>query len=303
MNKKERILITGSTGFIGKELVKKLISNNEKIFLLCRKSSNTDYFNSFKKKIEIIKTNTNNKNVMNEIKEIKPNIIFHLAANQIKKHSSKNISNLYNANLLFGIYILESLLELKETKFINTGSQWQHASGENNYDPMNLYSATKEAFEKILTYYHNSKNVNAVNLIIHDTYGSTDNRKKLFNSLVKCLQNKNELKVTEGKQLIDYVYINDIINGYLIAKDKILNKKSKFPQTFSLGSQKPLSVRKFIKIFENISKKSMNIKFGGISYRGNEQFKIWYEKQLPGWKPEISLIKGINLVLKEKKLL
>ena len=303
MNKKERILITGSTGFIGKELVKKLILNNKNVFLLCRKSSNTKCFDSFKKKLEIIKTNTNNKNIIKEIKKIKPNVIFHLAANQIKKHSSKNISNLYNANLLFGIYILESILELKETKFINTGSQWQHASGKDNYDPMNLYSATKEAFEKILTYYHSSKNVNAVNLIIHDTYGSKDNRKKLFNSLVKCLQNKNKLKVTEGKQLIDYVHINDIINGYLIAKDKILNKKAKFPQTFSLGSQKPIPVRKFIKIFEKISKKTMNIKFGGIPYRGNEQFKIWYEKQLPGWKPEISLIKGINLVLKEKKLL
>ena len=101
-----RILITGSTGFICNNLVIYFLKNPEhKIFLINRD-----------KKITFKNENITNfyydqkiSNLINFFKEVKPDIVIHLATNYIKAHTPKDISSLISSNILFGTEIFSNV--------------------------------------------------------------------------------------------------------------------------------------------------------------------------------------------------
>jgi nucleoside-diphosphate-sugar epimerase len=55
-------------------------------------------------------------------------------------------------------------------RLVNAGTTWQHYLGQ-VYDPVNLYAATKQAFEAILKFYTSTRDFQAITLELTDTYG------------------------------------------------------------------------------------------------------------------------------------
>jgi nucleoside-diphosphate-sugar epimerase len=97
---------------------------------------------------------------------------------------------------------------------INTGTSWQHFE-QSNYNPVNLYAATKEAFEAIITFYKATSSLKVTTLKLFDTYGPNDSRYKIIPLLQKAFTEQKELSMSKGEQLIDFVYIVGIANAYM----------------------------------------------------------------------------------------
>ena len=99
----KNILITGGAGFIGLNLVTKLIQNkNNKIFVVdaLKYSSNIDVINKYKKKINFSNIDIiNHKKLDYLINKIKPDIVFHLAAESHVDRSIDNPSNFIKSNI------------------------------------------------------------------------------------------------------------------------------------------------------------------------------------------------------------
>ena len=107
----KNILLTGSTGFIGSELLKYLSKNN-KVYITVRKkykinSNNKNiikiYFNSYK-------------NLNYKIKKLKINTVIHCATHYVKNHNFEDIKKLSESNILFGNIILENLKDNESKK-------------------------------------------------------------------------------------------------------------------------------------------------------------------------------------------
>ena len=171
-----KILITGSSGFVGLNILKNLINSNI-VYATTRKnkiSKNKNLKYIFFK---------NHKDLNKKLKKIKVNTVIHCATHYIKNHYFNDIPKIMRANLEFGSVILENLKIMKVKKFINFCSVWQNY-GSKKYEPYNLYSASKNAFLNIMKFYEiKNKNVKYFNLYISDTFGNNDKRVKLFNIL------------------------------------------------------------------------------------------------------------------------
>ena len=139
----QKILLTGSTGFVGFNILKKLIKKN-KVFIVLRKKKNNKLNKLSKKNIKIIYYK--NPNQLNRsLKKIKADIVIHCATHYIKKHNFNDIKKLSESNIVFGNIILENIKNMKVKKFINFSTVWEDYNGiQNNY--ANLYSAYKKAF-------------------------------------------------------------------------------------------------------------------------------------------------------------
>jgi nucleoside-diphosphate-sugar epimerase len=80
------------------------------------------------------------------------NGVIHLAALvQSQKHSSQDIDRLLDTNIKFATKVLEISVSANVQWFINTGTFWQNFQNA-EYSPVNLYAATKQAFEIIAKY-------------------------------------------------------------------------------------------------------------------------------------------------------
>lgn len=262
-------LITGATGFVGSNLARKLVGKNWKVTIICRVSSKLDNLDDIKDKIEIFRYNNEINEMINFMKNNKFNIIFHLASLFIAEHKTEDVNNLINSNLLFGTHLLEGMKKSENKLLINTGTSWQHYNSE-EYNPVDLYAATKEAFEKIIKYYVEAENIRCITLKLFDTWGENDRRPKLINLLNKFADEGKVLDMSLGEQKLDLVHIDEVTNSFIKAYELLEKDKKLKLDSFGVSSGTQISLRKIVENFENKSGKKLNINWGARSYRKRE---------------------------------
>ena len=180
---------------------------------------------------------------------------------------------------------------------INTGTFWQHYSNE-SYSAVNLYAASKQAFQSIIDFYVESYSIKAITLKLFDNYGPNDSRNKLFNQLSRAARTGNEIDMTMGEQLINLVYIDDVVEAYVVAHDLISEASYKGHQQFRVSSFEEISLKDLVLLYERLLGHPININWGGKPYRDREMFRPPnIGNNLPNWTPKIGLEKGLKLLL------
>ena len=282
----KNILLTGSTGFIGSELLKYLSSDN-KVYITVRKKYKT---NSNNKNIIKIYFNSH-KNLSYKIKKLKIDTVVHCATHYVKNHNFKDIKELSESNILFGNIILENLKIMRVKKFINFSTVWENYDGKKD-NCYNLYSAYKAGFGKIISFYkEENKNIKFLNLVISDTFGLRDKRKKLVN-LLKTNYKKNLVTKVISKNLyINLLNVKDIISAI-----KLILKKNYKSDTYILKNKSNFKIYDIIKKIEKYSQKKIKVKW--LSNKIIKE-KIYKFKTLKGWKPKNSNIKDIIRIITE----
>lgn len=266
---KKKVLVTGATGFIGSNLCRKLLSNDFKVHILIRKNSKFEYLEDIKNKLEKYIWDNSIKNLSEYLKANEIECVFHLAAFMKTEHEMNDIEELLNSNILFGTKILEAMKYSNIKKIINTGTYWQHYNSE-EYNPVDLYAATKEAFEKIIKYYVEAENIRCITLKLFDTYGENDKRPKLINLLNKFADEGKELDMSLGEQKLDLVHIDIVTKAFLRAYDKLQKDKNVKNEIYGVSSGKQVSLREIVENFERDTGKKLKINWGARPYRKRE---------------------------------
>lgn len=281
-----KILLTGSTGFIGSELLKKLSKDN-KIYITLRKKNKT-YLKSkninhiyFKDYDELNYT----------LKKISVNTVIHCATHYVKHHKESDIKKLSDSNILFGNIILENLDKLKVKKFINFTTVWENYNGikDNHF---NLYSVYKKNFNNLIRFYKKKfLKIKFFNLVLSDTFGENDKRKKLINLLKKNYKENKCTTIISKKLSLNLLNVLDIYD----AVNLILKKNIK-PNTYILKNSKNYSIIDIIKRINIISHKKIKIK-----WQSTKTFKekIYRHKLIKNWIPKNSNIEDIVDLIKK----
>lgn len=296
-----KAFVTGATGFIGECLTSKLIAEGWEVHILVRETS------KILKEANINRINIHVHdgsigNLIDIIGVVKPSIVFHLASSFIAQHESKDVNELILSNILFPTQLLEAMNIAGVKGLINTGTSWQNYQSK-AYDPVCLYAATKEAFEALIKYYENAHQFKVITLKLFDTYGPGDNRKKIFSLIKEASKEKRSLFMSKGEQLIDLVYVDDVVNAYLIAANRVLNNELENHEIYAVSSEERLGLKDLITLYLQITKIDVQIEWGARPYRIREVMIPWWNgKKLPGWTPKVSLLDGIQKIAKEQNL-
>jgi nucleoside-diphosphate-sugar epimerase len=293
---KKVVLITGATGFVGSHLAKRLVNEDWETHIIVRRQSGLDNIMSLKEKLTVHIYDETTDNVLGILNKARPKIVFHLASLFLAEHQSKEIEQLIKSNLLFGTQLVEAMVKNKVYKLINAGTSWQHYDNE-DYNPVNLYAATKQAFEAILKYYIEATSLKVITLKLFDTYGPNDPRPKLFNLLKRVAEEQKPLAMSPGEQLIDLVYIDDVVDAFVMAAERLLNDKMEHYEDYAVSSGSPVKLRDLVKIYEEVIGGKLPIEWGGRPYRGREVMVPWNKgRLLPGWSVKIGLEEGIRKI-------
>jgi nucleoside-diphosphate-sugar epimerase len=287
-------LVTGATGFVGSHLVQKLIAENWTVHAIVRSHSQLHQIEPFLTKMTLHVHDGTSENLLDIVKTVKPAVVFHLASLVLVEHSIRDIIPLLQSNLIFATQLVEAMVARQCYCLINTGTFWQHYNNK-EYSPVCLYAATKQAFEVILQFYLETTPLKVVTLKLFDTYGPNDPRPKLFNLLKKATQNQETLALSPGEQLIDLVYINDVVEAYFIAAKQLQYQPDSTHQYYAVSSHNPISLKQVVSIYEQETNTQLPIQWGGKNYRQREVMIPWNQgKWLPGWQPTIDIRQGIK---------
>lgn len=291
------ILVTGATGFIGTNLTRELRKQHN-LFILGQFEGDPEKLN--------LPGYIMSDDILALAEYIKANNIegiIHLASLYLTVHTPEQVKDLVSSNVFFGTAVLEAASLAGCVKwFLNTGSIWQNYNVKGmEYNPVNLYAATKQAFVDMAKYYSDVFGIRFCTLKLCDTYGPNDTRRKIFKLFKDCAESGEVLKMSPGEQKIDILYISDIISGFMHLTD-MLATSEELEEEYVLTSGHQLPLKEIALEFERISNLKLQIEWGGRPYRDREVMIPWKGKILKGWKAEVPLDEGIQLFLNRKTI-
>lgn len=291
-----KYLITGSSGFIGFHLASRLLRNKKNLVYGVDSLNNYYSVNLKKKRTILLKKNQsfffkrlnlcNFFNLKKYIKEIKPDIIFHLAGQPGVLYSFKNPNSYFLNNILATQNILAVLKYVKVKKFVFTssssvyGDQKRFPIKENyNLKPLNYYAKTKVKCEFLIKNELKKIKVPYIIFRLFTVYGFLGRPDMLIYLLInKIKKNKKIVLYNNGENQRDFTFIDDVTD--VLTKSVILNSvKNKI---FNVCASKPVKIIYLLKFLE----KFLNIKILYVfdKIRKGEMLKTY----------------GSNLLLKKK---
>jgi len=292
-SQKPTAFVTGATGFVGSHLARRLVQDGWQVHILIRADSTVPTEAEFSH-MTTHHHDGSTSGMISCVTLARPDVVFHLSSLFLSQHKSQDIDALIQSNVLFGTQLLEAMDAIGVKFIINTGTSWQHYNNE-DYNPVCLYAATKQAFETLLEYYVQACGFNAITLKLFDTYGAGDNRPKLFNLLNKSAETGEILNMSPGEQLLDIVHIDDVVNAYLIAAKRLLDGKVPAHENYAVSSGNHLSLKEIVEIYSNTTGKSVNVNWGAREYRFREVMIPWNRGcAIAGWHQKIDLGKGLS---------
>jgi len=313
------ILITGSAGFIGFHLVRRLLKSSHN--LICIDSLDSYYDvqlknsrlkllkkENFKKNYNFYKVNIlNKKKIFKIFKKKKIDIVVHLAAQAGVRYSLKNPDKYIKTNIngFFNIIEASKKFSIKHFIFASSSSVYGNSnkssfSEQDRIDrPLQLYAATKISDEAISYSYSHLFNMPVSCLRFFTVYGPWGRPDMAVHIFTKKIIEKTKINIfNNGKNYRDFKYVTDIVSGiYLLIKKRFNSKKRKKNfETYNFGNNKSLNMLRIVKIIE----KETNVK-ANINYCSKQaadmtrtSAKILKAKKKIGYNPKIGIEIGIK---------
>jgi len=243
---KRIVLITGATGFIGKSLVKRLLSREKyKIVCLVRKTSNVDFL--IENRVETVVGDIYDFAGMEKIfKDVRPDIVIHAAA----KVTDANETELYNYNVtgthniceLCFVYNVEKLVYLSSVSVIS-GNGDVPLTENLPYNASNPYGKSKIEAEKLAVNYR-KKGLPVSILRPCMVYG--EDEPHALNRILRLAEKRRIpiLNVPGMDSKLHLVYVENVTDALELA----LEKKEALTGTFMIADKEVITLRKFLKI-------------------------------------------------------
>lgn len=287
-----KALITGATGFVGSRLVRHLLAHDWTVEVIVRPRSRLDQLATVRNRIRTYVCGDGAGDLADILANSQPTVVFHLASLFLSEHAPADVPRLVDCNLLFGAQLLEAMNGAGIRRLVNTGTAWQHFRGE-PYCPVNLYAATKQAFEDLVAYYVDARDFSALTLKLYDTYGNDDPRPKLMALLGHALRQGEPLALSPGEQLIDLVHVDDVTEAFRLAGERVAESTVNVGEAYGVASGAPLSLRDLVALIEEVSGRRLAVDWGARPYRAREVMSPPRLAPLPGWQARISLREGL----------
>ena len=268
-----KIIITGGAGFIGSNLVEKLIDTNEIIVIDNLSAGRREFMESFIDKIKFYKTDLLDKvdYLFKDVDEV-----WHLAADPSVKDSSPET---FFKDLKITKNVLEGCRKNNVRRILFTSSSTVYGDAQLNTPencetkPISFYGATKLSCESLISAYCSLYKIQGYIFRLANIIGKNSTHGVIYDFVNKLLKNKEKLEILgDGTQTKSYLLVDDCIKGMLIAKEKACENIN----IFNLGNKDKINVKEIADIvIDEMKKRGLLDKYPEFKFIRNTEGRGW----------------------------
>ena len=231
-----KALVTGGAGFIGSNLVDKLLEDENEVIVFDNETANTHEGYYWNDKSENYYVNVAKKYGTNLLQTYCKDVdcIFHMAADISVQYSIQSPFESYsnNINSLFNVLEFAKRYEIGKVVFSSSASVYgvtdKVCVETDATDPLNAYALSKLNGEQIMKMYHDLYGINTVSLRYFNVYGPRQSNTGQYAPVVGIFQNQKENNgaltiVGDGEQTRDFVHVSDVVSANMLVADKDVN--------------------------------------------------------------------------------
>lgn len=298
---REKVLITGGAGFIGANLIYKLLLLNCEINLLVRPSANLWRLKFILPRLKIHKVDISDKSGLKKIiTKINPNAIIHLATYS-QYRNQEEFEQMVETNIRGTLNLLTVSKDINYDVFINTGSSSEYGIKEHPMketdllEPVSFYAATKTSATLLCQVFSKEYRKPIVTLRPFSVYGPFEEKDRFIPTIIRAVINNKPIKLTPGKQRRDFICVEDITDIYI----KTLSRGRKLSgQILNMGTGIEYTNDEVVQKLFKITNKTVKIEKGKYPKRQWDSSHwvadISKTRKILNWKPKFTLDQGLR---------
>jgi|SRR3989344_2915083 len=297
--KKDRYLVTGATGFVGSNLVRQLVKQNSHVSVIVRNKSLNFRLLDIASKLHVYQADLTKPSLNNVIDQIKPTIIYHLAAYGVPNHQS-DVNLMIDTNIKGTLHLINAVKRYPFKIFVNTGTFSEYEIKEmpmketDILKPINDYGVTKAAATLFAQKMAIRENLPIITFRLFYAYGCYEVNRFISNTILASLENK-EVKGTQPAFVRDFTYVEDIVDAYIKTKGVKIAPGS----VFNIGSGQQHTLKEAANIILKLTKSKSKVSWGTFfmdrHLESNKlQADITLAKEILKWRPKYTLNAGLK---------
>ena len=305
-----KILVTGSSGFIGSHLTEYLVERGYEVVAFDRYNNNNHYGwlekSKYKKNIEFILGDIRDYDSVNKAMKGCQSVM-HLAALIGIPYSYISPTAYIKTNVEGTLNILESAKNLKLKQVIITstsevyGTAIKKKLSENDeLKAQSPYAASKIAADQLSLSYYRSFGLPVKIIRPFNTFGPRQSARAVIPSIITQALSKNKIKIGNLNTARDFLYVEDLCAAY----EKILKSKKLLGEVTNVGVDSEISIKNLIlkiskilkiKLIPVVEKKRVRPQKSEVLRLKCDNTKI---KRMTNWKPKYDLDEGLNKLIR-----
>lgn len=295
----KRILVTGGSGFLGANLVRRFLWQGDEIHLFLRQNQKHWRLHDIAESLGVhIVDLRDREQVALKVAQIKPDWVFHLAAYGAYP-TQNDLSQIIQTNLMGTVNLIDACCEVGVEVFINSGSSSEYGYKDHaptelaRLDPNSSYALSKAAATHYCKLLAETRGIAATTFRLYSVYGPYEEASRFIPTLILRGLAGELPPLVNADTARDYVYTEDVLDAYeLAAKDP----KKVTGEVFNVGTGIQTSIREMV----NLAKASFQI--SAIPQWNSMDSRSWdtntwvadsskIQREL-GWKPKHPLNSG-----------
>ena len=299
----KRVLVTGASGFVGSNLVRRLVKERCEVSVLMRPGGDLGRLEGLQSQVRMYWSDLMDlAGVSEAVSGAHPDIVFHLAASGVAPVPVDPIT-VVDVNVRGTLNVLESLRGIPLSRFIYSGSCFEYGGGERLREdeplsPTTVYAASKVGAWYLIHTYGKTQDYPVVTLRLFMVYGPGEHPSRLIPFAITNALAGRDIPLTDGTQTRDLVYIDDVVQAFVLAAVR----EGVVGRTINICSSQPISVIEIVREILDILSNPVQPLPGKLPHRVGEMIQLWGDntlaRDLLGWSPEVSLRKGLTQTIR-----